>query len=98
MRTRFAPSICVACREGTGPNQAAHRNVGTAGSVETASRASAARSEQANKANATTWTVIAEIQRAGKLTLAAIALGKRAACGPSRPLDLAANPGGAVAA
>src|ERR1700716_3927002 len=39
----------------------------------TAARASAARSEQATKANATTRAVIAEIRRAGKTTLAAIA-------------------------
>jgi hypothetical protein len=44
-----------------------------AGSVETAARARAARSEQATKANATTRAVIAEIQRSGKTTLAAIA-------------------------
>jgi hypothetical protein len=43
------------------------------GHVETAARARAARSEQATKANATTRAVIAEIQRAGKSTLAAIA-------------------------
>jgi DNA invertase Pin-like site-specific DNA recombinase len=49
------------------------RKLGTAGSVDTAARARAARSEQATKANATTRTVIAEIQRAGKTTLAAIA-------------------------
>jgi DNA invertase Pin-like site-specific DNA recombinase len=49
------------------------RKLGTAGSVETAARARAARSEQATKANATTRAVIAEIQRAGKSTLAAIA-------------------------
>jgi DNA invertase Pin-like site-specific DNA recombinase len=49
------------------------RKLGTAGSVETAARARAARSEQTTKANATTRTVIAEIQRAGKTTLAAIA-------------------------
>ena len=49
------------------------RKLGTAGSVETAARASAARSVQATKANATTRAVIAEIQRAGKTTLAAIA-------------------------
>jgi DNA invertase Pin-like site-specific DNA recombinase len=49
------------------------RKLGTAGSVETAARARAARSEQATKANATTRAVIAEIQRAGKTTLAAIA-------------------------
>jgi DNA invertase Pin-like site-specific DNA recombinase len=49
------------------------RKLGTAGSVETAARARAARSEQASKANATTRAVIAEIQRAGKTTLAAIA-------------------------
>ncbi len=49
------------------------RKLGTAGSVETAARARAARSEQATRANATTRAVIAEIQRAGKTTLAAIA-------------------------
>ena len=49
------------------------RKLGTAGSVETAARARAARSEQATKANATTRAVIAEIERAGKTTLAAIA-------------------------
>jgi hypothetical protein len=49
------------------------RKLGTAGSVETAARARAARSEQATKANATTRTVIAEIRRGGKSTLAAIA-------------------------
>jgi DNA invertase Pin-like site-specific DNA recombinase len=49
------------------------RKLGTAGSVETAARARAARSEQANKANATTRAVIAEIQRTGHTTLAAIA-------------------------
>jgi hypothetical protein len=38
-----------------------------------AARARAARSEQATKANATTRAVIAEIQRAGKSTLASIA-------------------------
>ena len=43
------------------------------GSVETAAHARAARSEQTTKANATTRTVIAEIQRAGRTTLAAIA-------------------------
>jgi DNA invertase Pin-like site-specific DNA recombinase len=48
------------------------RKLGTAGSVETAARARAARSEQATKANATTRAVIAEIRRAGKTTLAAI--------------------------
>ena len=49
------------------------RKLGTAGSVETAARARAARSEQATKANATTRAVIAEIQRTGKTTLPAIA-------------------------
>jgi hypothetical protein len=49
------------------------QKLGTAGSVETAARARAARSEQATKANATTRAVIPEIQRAGKSTLAAIA-------------------------
>jgi DNA invertase Pin-like site-specific DNA recombinase len=49
------------------------RKLGTAGSVETAARARAARSEQATKANATTRAVIAEIRRTGKTTLAAIA-------------------------
>jgi DNA invertase Pin-like site-specific DNA recombinase len=49
------------------------RKLGTAGSVETAARARAARSEQATKANATTRAVIAEIQRAGHSTLAAFA-------------------------
>ena len=49
------------------------RKLGTAGSVETAARAGAARSEQTTKANATTRAVIAEIQRAGKTTLVAIA-------------------------
>jgi DNA invertase Pin-like site-specific DNA recombinase len=49
------------------------RKLGTAGSVETAARARAARGEQTTKANATTRPVIAEIQRAGKTTLAAIA-------------------------
>jgi DNA invertase Pin-like site-specific DNA recombinase len=49
------------------------RELDTAGSVETAARAHAARSEQATKANATTRAVIAEIQRAGKTTLVAIA-------------------------
>jgi len=38
-----------------------------------AARNGAARSEQANKANATTRAVIAEIRRAGHTTLAAIA-------------------------
>jgi hypothetical protein len=47
------------------------RKLGTAGSVETAARARAARSEQATKAKATTRAVIAEIQRAGRKTLAA---------------------------
>jgi hypothetical protein len=36
-------------------------------------KAPAAKAQQATKANATTRTVIAEIQRAGKTTLAAIA-------------------------
>jgi DNA invertase Pin-like site-specific DNA recombinase len=45
---------------------------GTADSVQTAARARAVRSEQANKANATTRAVIAEIQRSEKMTLAAI--------------------------
>jgi DNA invertase Pin-like site-specific DNA recombinase len=49
------------------------RKLGTAGTVETVARARAARSEQATKANATTRAVIAEIQRTGKSTLAAIA-------------------------
>jgi DNA invertase Pin-like site-specific DNA recombinase len=49
------------------------RKLGTAGSVQTAAGARAARSEQATKANATTRAVIAEIQRAAKTTLAAIA-------------------------
>src|SRR5882757_7805174 len=49
------------------------RKLGTAASVETAARARAVRSEQASKANATTRAVIAEIQRAGKAMLAAIA-------------------------
>jgi hypothetical protein len=49
------------------------RKLGTAGSVETAARARAARSEQVTKANATTRAVIAEIRRAGHSTLAAIA-------------------------
>jgi hypothetical protein len=49
------------------------RKLGTAGSAETAARPSAARSEQATKANATTRAVIAEIRRAGKTTLTAIA-------------------------
>jgi DNA invertase Pin-like site-specific DNA recombinase len=49
------------------------RKLGTAGSVETAAHARAARSEQASKANATTRAVIAEIQRKGAATLAAIA-------------------------
>jgi DNA invertase Pin-like site-specific DNA recombinase len=49
------------------------RKLGTAGSVETAAHARAARSEQTAKANATTRAVIADIQRAGKATLAAIA-------------------------
>jgi DNA invertase Pin-like site-specific DNA recombinase len=49
------------------------RKLGTAGSAENAARARTARSEQATKANATTRAVIAEIQRAGKSTLAAIA-------------------------
>jgi hypothetical protein len=49
------------------------RKLGTAGSVETAARARAARSEHATKANATTRAVIADIQRAGRTTLAAIA-------------------------
>jgi DNA invertase Pin-like site-specific DNA recombinase len=49
------------------------RKLGTAGSVETAARPRAARSEQATKANATTRAFIAEIQRAGRTTLAAIA-------------------------
>ena len=48
------------------------RKLGTA-SVETAARARAARGKQTTKANATTQPVIAEIQRAGKTTLAAIA-------------------------
>jgi DNA invertase Pin-like site-specific DNA recombinase len=37
------------------------RKLGKAGSVETAARARAAKSEQATKAHATTWAVIAEI-------------------------------------
>jgi hypothetical protein len=49
------------------------RKLGTAGSVDTAARARAARSEQTSKANATTRAVIAEIQRKGATTLAAIA-------------------------
>jgi DNA invertase Pin-like site-specific DNA recombinase len=51
----------------------AGRKLGTAGSAETAARARAARLEQVTKANATTRLVIAEIQRAGHSTLAAIA-------------------------
>ena len=51
----------------------AGRKLGTAGSAETAARASAARSEQTAKANATTRAVIAEIRRQGHKTLAAIA-------------------------
>jgi hypothetical protein len=51
------------------------RKLGTAGSVETAARPRAARSEQATKANATTRAFIAEIRRVGKTTLAAIAQG-----------------------
>jgi DNA invertase Pin-like site-specific DNA recombinase len=49
------------------------RKLGTAGSVETAAHARAARTEQVTKANATTRAVIAEIQRTGRATLAAIA-------------------------
>src|SRR5260370_37288581 len=77
------------------------RKRGTAGSVETAARARAARSEQANKANATTRAVIAEIQRAGKTTLAAIAQelegrGVRHPAGadPWAPGQVAPRPGG----
>ena len=57
---------------------------GTAGSVETAARASAARSEQATKTNATTRAVIAEIRRPGRATLAAIAQELKA-CGVRTP-------------
>jgi DNA invertase Pin-like site-specific DNA recombinase len=61
------------------------RKLGTAGSVETAARARAARSEQATKANATTRAVIAEIQRTGAGTLKAIAQElKLAACARSQ--------------
>jgi hypothetical protein len=49
-----------------------------AGSVETAARARAAKSEQASQANATTRAVIAEIQRTGAATLKAIAHGLEA--------------------
>jgi hypothetical protein len=63
-RINFLPAV-LAIRKG--------RKLGTAGSAETAARARAARSEQATKANATTRAVIAEIQRAGHLTPAAIA-------------------------
>jgi hypothetical protein len=42
-------------------------------SMPQAQRAARGRTERANKANATTRTVIAEIQRAGHKTLAAIA-------------------------
>ena len=63
------------------------RKLGTAGSVETAARARAARSEQATKANATTRAVIAEIQRAGKSTLAAIAQPGSARRAPPIPDD-----------
>ena len=68
------------------PAKARGRKLGTAGSVETAARARAARSEQATKANATTRAVIAEIQRAGKTTLAAIAqeLGSARRANPGR--------------
>ena len=76
------------------------RKLGTAGSVETAARARAARSEQTTKANATTRKVIAEIQRTGKTTLAAIAAvrhrpGTRKPWreDPSGPLGMAAGPG-----
>jgi hypothetical protein len=48
-------------------------NLTARGTVETAARASAARSEQTGKANATTRAVIAEIQRTGAGTLKAIA-------------------------
>jgi DNA invertase Pin-like site-specific DNA recombinase len=49
------------------------KRLGTAGNAKTAARARAARSEQAAKANATTRAVIADIQRGGRTTLAAIA-------------------------
>jgi len=62
---RTKASLATAKRSG--------RKLGTAGSVETAARPRAARSKQATKANATTRAVIAEIRRAGKTTLAAIA-------------------------
>jgi DNA invertase Pin-like site-specific DNA recombinase len=83
--------ICERTKAALAAAKRGGRKLGTAGSVETAARTRAARSEQATKANATTRAVIAEIRRAGKTTLAAIAQelargARRPHPGRSRPL------------
>src|SRR5260370_31298798 len=69
-------------------------------SLRRSARARAPRSEQTNKANATTRRVIAEIQRAGKTTLAAIAqeLEARGVRAPAQRVRSAAAHGSRVLA